>query len=112
MSTSQPGATGFRPFYCLNLILSFEASIQELNYFNNKNVRACLFPSWLRFTGFCGLKQEGTKDIKKNELGLRANGCDSAGGGLLELGSQGPGLLGLGLGNRPGGAEFLSKLKG
>lgn len=34
------------------------------------------------------------------------------GGGLLELGSQGPGLLGLGLGNRPGGAEFLSKLKG
>lgn len=49
------------------------------------------------------------KRYKKTEL--RANGCDSGGGeGLLELGSQGPGLLGLGLGNRPGGAEFLSKL--
>lgn len=33
-------------------------------------------------------------------------------GRQLELSSQGPGLLGLGLGSRSGGAEFPSKLKG
>lgn len=47
--------------------------IQELNYFNNKNVCSCLFPLWLRFTGPWWVEARR----KKDELGPSANVCGS-----------------------------------